>query len=61
LLGLPCATPDGTDLGAVVAVENYGAGDIVEIERPDRRRFMIPIHAVTIEPARLLIDPAFVE
>jgi 16S rRNA processing protein RimM len=61
LIGLPATTPDRTELGTVVAVENFGAGDIIEIERPDRRRFMVPIHAVTVEPDRLLIDPAFVE
>jgi 16S rRNA processing protein RimM len=60
LIGLPSATPDGEALGTVVAVENFGAGDIVEIERPDRARFMVPIHAVTIEADRLLVDPGFV-
>jgi 16S rRNA processing protein RimM len=61
LIGLPGVTPDGTPLGAVVAVENFGAGDIIEIERPDRRRFMVPIHAVTVEADRLIVDPSFVE
>jgi 16S rRNA processing protein RimM len=60
LIGLPAATAAGEALGTVVAIENYGAGDIVEVERPDRRRFMAPMHAVTIEGERLLIDPAFV-
>jgi len=60
LIGLPSATPDGGALGTVVAVENFGAGDIVEIERPDGTRFMVPIHAVTIDAERLLVDPAFV-
>ena len=61
LIGLPCVTPAGDALGAAVLVENYGAGDVVEIERPDRRRFMVPSHAVTIESGRLVIDPGFVE
>jgi 16S rRNA processing protein RimM len=60
LIGLTSATPAGDVLGTVVAVENFGAGDIVEIERPDRGRFMVPIQAVTIEAERLLVDPAFV-
>lgn len=61
LIGLPCIV-DGEPIGTAVAVENFGAGDIVEIERPDNRRFMVPIAAaVTIEADRLLIDPAFVE
>lgn len=61
LIGLPCVA-DGVDLGTAVAVENFGAGDIVEIERPGGKRFMVPVAAaVTVETDRLLIDPAFVE
>lgn len=61
LIGLPCIT-EGKAVGVAVAVDNFGAGDIVEIERPDKTRFLVPIAAaVTIEPERLLIDPAFVE
>jgi len=61
LIGLPCMA-DGREIGRAAAIENFGAGDIVEVERPDGRRFMVPIAAaVTIEPDRLLIDPAFVE
>jgi 16S rRNA processing protein RimM len=62
LIGLPCLGASGAALGAVVAVENFGAGDIVEIERPDGRRFMVPVApAVTIEADRLVIDDAFAE
>lgn len=61
LIGLPCTTPEGDALGTAMLIENYGAGDVVEIERPDRRRFMVPIRAVTIEAGRLVVDPAFVE
>ena len=60
LIGLAGATPDGEALGTVVAVENFGAGDIVEIERPGGGRFMVPMHAVTIDAGRLIVDPAFV-
>ena len=61
LLGLPCVAASGTPLGTAVLVENFGAGDIVEIERPDGRRFMVPVaSAVTIEPHRLVVDDAFV-
>lgn len=62
LIGLPCISSEGEALGAIVAVENFGAGDIVEIEKPDGKRFMVPVAAaVTVETDRLLIDPAFVE
>jgi 16S rRNA processing protein RimM len=61
LVGLPC-TAGGEEVGIAVAVENFGAGDIVEIERPDGSRFMVPVaQAVTVEAERLLIDPDFVD
>ncbi|AKH41281.1 16S rRNA processing protein RimM [Altererythrobacter atlanticus] len=48
LLGLAAICDDGQQLGTVVAVENFGAGDIVEIEGPPgedgkRPRFMVPM------------------
>ncbi|PTQ07502.1 16S rRNA processing protein RimM [Sphingomonas oleivorans] len=62
LIGLRCVTDDGQEIGTAVAVENFGAGDILEIEKPDAKRFMVPIAvAVTIEPERLVVDAAFVE
>jgi 16S rRNA processing protein RimM len=27
-------TPDGADIGVIVGVANYGAGDILEIKKP---------------------------
>jgi len=61
ILGLPCVV-EGAEIGTAVAIENFGAGDVLEIERPDGKRFMVPVAAaVVIEPERLLIDPAFVE
>lgn len=61
LLGLPCFAGD-QPVGMAVLVEDFGAGDILEIEKPDGKRFMVPVAvAVTIEPDRLLIDGDFVE
>lgn len=60
LIGLPCMSDAGEPLGAIVAVENFGAGDILEIERQNGKRFMVPMHAATIEPDRAIIDAAFV-
>lgn len=63
LIGLAAISTDGRDLGQVVAVENFGAGDVLEIERPDRKRFMVPMRpeAVPEWGERLVIDAAFVE
>ena len=43
LLGLPCVSTDGTDLGTCVAVENFGASDVLEIQKPDGKKFMVPM------------------
>ncbi len=61
LLGLPCLA-DGVAIGTAVLIDDFGAGDVLEIEKPDGKRFMVPVaKAVTIEADRLLIDPEFVE
>jgi 16S rRNA processing protein RimM len=61
LIGLPCIV-GGESIGTAVLVDDFGAGDVLEIEKPDGKRFMVPVaRAVTIEPDRLLIDPEFVE
>ena len=61
LIGLSCESPAGEPLGAVVAVENYGAGDILEVERPDGRRAMVPFRdgVADLLDDRIVIDPAF--
>jgi 16S rRNA processing protein RimM len=62
LIGLPCVTAAGRLLGTAVQVENFGAGDIVEIERADGSRFMVPVRvAVEIQAERLIVDEAFAE
>lgn len=62
LIGLPCVSTDGTDLGTCISVENFGAGDILEIEKPDRKRFMVPInvHAVPEWGESICISSDFV-
>ena len=62
LLGLPCVSTDGTDLGKCVAVENFGASDVLEIERPDGKKFMVPMTADAVPEwgERITIDADFV-
>jgi 16S rRNA processing protein RimM len=48
LLGLAAVSDAGEALGSVVAVENYGAGDVLEIERPNGKRFMVPMSAEAV-------------
>jgi 16S rRNA processing protein RimM len=61
LIGLPCVSTKGENLGSCVAVENFGAGDVIEIERPDKKRFMVPMRpeAVPEWGDRIVIDALF--
>lgn len=62
LIGLPCVSTDGEALGECIAVHNFGAGDIIEIERPDRKRFMVPMStdAVPEWGATIMVHSDFV-
>jgi len=61
LIGLPCEDPSGAPLGTVVAVENFGAGDLLEIEKPDGRRALIPFRGgvADLREGRIVADPEF--
>ena len=64
LIGLAAVTRAGEPLGTVVAVENFGAGDILEIERPDGKHFMVPMRTEAVpewDSERLVIAHDFVE
>lgn len=65
LLGLPAVSTGGDPLGTCIAVENYGAGDVLEIERPDGKRFMVPMTPAAVpewtEAGGLVIDAAYAE
>ena len=62
LIGLPAVSTDGADLGRVVAVENFGAGDVLEIEQADGKRFMVPMTADAVPEwgELVVIDAGFV-
>jgi 16S rRNA processing protein RimM len=67
LLGLPAVSEIGEPLGTCIAVENYGAGDVLEIERPPvdgkvARRFMVPMRAEAVpewDHAQIVISAAY--
>jgi 16S rRNA processing protein RimM len=63
LIGLPCISTDGTELGTCIAVENFGAGDILEIEKPGGKRFMVPMNAKAVPEwgEQIVVDAAFSE
>jgi 16S rRNA processing protein RimM len=64
LIGLVAVSDAGDSLGTVIAVENFGAGDILEIERPDGKRFMVPMNEAAVESwngERVVIRREFAE
>ena len=64
LIGLAAVSDAGEPLGTVVAVENFGAGDVLEIERPDGKRFMVPMREEAVpewDAERLVVSGVFAE
>jgi 16S rRNA processing protein RimM len=61
LIGLPCESEEGESLGTVVAVENFGAGDLIEVERCDGRRSLVPFRTgiADLADGRIVLDPAY--
>ena len=61
VIGLPAMDHDGHAVGTVVSVENYGAGDLLEIETEGGKRSLIPFKAgiADFEDDRILLDPEF--
>ncbi len=61
LIGLTCFSDDGETIGSVVAVENFGAGDLLDIEKVDGKRSLIPFRdpMARLEDVRIVLDPAF--
>jgi 16S rRNA processing protein RimM len=61
LIGLPAVDREGKAVGTVVAVENYGAGDLLEIELEGGKRSLIPFkpEVAELENDRIVIDPEF--
>ncbi len=62
LIGLVAALKDGTVLGRVRAVHDYGAGDSIEIARDGAAPVLIPftraaVPEVAIKDGRIVVDP----
>jgi 16S rRNA processing protein RimM len=62
LIGLEAVTRAGEALGRVVALGNYGAGDILEIETKDGDAVLLPFTKavapeIDLEAGRIVIDP----
>jgi 16S rRNA processing protein RimM len=63
LIGLAAITPDGRELGAIIAIHNFGAGDLLEI-RPAcvGASVLLPftqdvVPAVDVSAGRVVVNP----
>jgi 16S rRNA processing protein RimM len=61
LIGLECVDSGGGRVGSVVAVENYGAGDLLEIQAGDGKTSLIPFKPgiADLQDGRIVVDPEF--
>lgn len=62
LIGLPVVLADGTPLGTVRALYDFGAGDVMEIARPGTAPVVVPftkaaVPVVDIAQGRVVVDP----
>ncbi|UGY06580.1 ribosome maturation factor RimM [Bradyrhizobium quebecense] len=61
LIGLAAVTPSGQPLGKVIAIHNFGAGDIIEIAPPQGATMLLPftnavVPSVDLDGGRVVID-----
>ncbi len=61
LIGLPCEDGEGKPVGRVVAVENYGAADLLEVELEGGKRSLISFTegVADLVEGRIVLDPDF--
>ena len=61
LIGLPALDRVGNVVGKVVSVENYGAGDLLEIELDEGKRSLIPFRdgIADLDEGQIIIDREF--
>ena len=62
LIGVEAVGSDGTALGTVTAVVNYGAGDLIEVADRQGRSVLVPftraiVPEVDLAAGRLTVDP----
>lgn len=61
LIGLVAVDPQGKAIGTIVAVENYGAGDLLQIEKVGGARSLIPFKSgiADLVGNQIVVDPEF--
>ena len=60
-VGLPCVDGDGIAVGTVAAIEDFGAGELLDVEMPDGKRSLIPFRdgIADLADGKIVLDPDF--
>ena len=64
LLGLAAVSQAGEPLGVICAVENFGAQDVLEIEKPNGKKYMIPMNGAAVvewDEEKLVVSDDYAE
>ncbi len=61
VIGLLCVSDAGDELGKVFAIYEFGAGDVIEIERASGKKFMVPVKAIDMRNDPAIVKAEFVE
>ncbi|MEO9600846.1 ribosome maturation factor RimM [Parasphingorhabdus sp.] len=61
IIGLRCVSDAGDELGKIFAIYEFGAGDVIEIERANGKKFMVPVGAIDMGNDPVIVEAEFVE
>lgn len=61
IIGLRCVSDAGEELGKIFAIYEFGAGDVIEIERVSGKKFMVPVKAIDMRNDPAIVKAEFVE
>ena len=61
LVGLLCVDSDGVAIGAVATIEDFGAGELLDILKADGKRSLIPFRdgIADLLDGKIVLDPDF--
>ena len=61
LIGLPCIDGAGRPVGIVAAIEDFGAGELLDIEKSNGKSSLIPFREgiADLVDGRIILDPDF--
>ena len=61
IIGLPCVDGEGKPVGTVAAIDDYGAGELLDVALPDGKRSLIPFRdgIADLADGKIVLDRDF--